>query len=91
MATAKRPGGLYWVDGKPVDSEGKDVPNAPALEPNTVVDRAMLERTAEERSADRLGEAIANALTRVAAPAPAPAEDPKEPKGAKDPKEKGDK
>ena len=92
MATAKRAGGLYWVDGKPVDFEGKEVPNAPAREPNTVVDRVAIERTADERSADRMGEAIAKALAPlIPAPSITSVEDPKDPKDPKETKNKGDK
>lgn len=70
MATAQREGGLYYVGGKAVDAEGKEIPGAPKEQKDTPPDQqpggsgAVAPVTAQD-----LVNALANAARGAAAPA----------------------
>jgi hypothetical protein len=71
MATAQRPGGLYVVNGKHVDADGKLVENPPELTPDTVptpVGAAPVVPIAEQ-----IAEGVAKAMLFAKASEPAPA------------------
>lgn len=63
MATAKQTGGLYYINGKAVNSEGVAVPNAPALGPDTVI----LADARPKTLAQEVAEVIAGTAKPVAA------------------------
>lgn len=69
MATAKRPGGLYYVNGKAVDSEGNEVKGAPKQAPDTPPDQqpgANGVQTPEEKLANALAVALGKSPAKAA-------------------------
>lgn len=66
MATAKREGGLYFVNGRAVDANGEPVTDAPKHTPDTPPDQqpgATGGATSEERLAVAVGAAVAAAMS----------------------------
>jgi len=65
MATAKRTGGLYWVNGKPVDANGVEVADAPPRDADTVVDPNLAHQSDAQRTAEAIGRAIGAEMAKL--------------------------